>query len=462
MSVTYEKLSENRAKFSFEVDAETFEKGMLAAYRKNVGQINVPGFRKGKAPRRVIENMYGEGVFFEDAFETIFPEVYEAALKEYDVFPVDQPDITLGEIGSGKPLTFSVEVYVRPDVTLGEYKGLEVPTPSYDVDEEKVTAQLDQARERIARWVDVEREVQTGDRAIIDYLGSVDGVPFEGGKAERFSLDIGSGTFIPGFEDQIVGMKVGEERDITVTFPEDYRAEDLAGKEAVFHIVLHEVKNKELPELDDEFAKDVSEFDTLDEYKADIRSKLEKTAREAADNARDNALVRKAAENAQMDIPDAMIENQVNSMLRDMQMRMSMQGIQMEQFLQITGQSIEDLRGQYREEAAQRVRAELTLDAIRKAEGVDATEEEAQEQIAKIAADMGRDLEQFKATLKESDMEYMRDAAVTEKVLQILRDNAKYVDEEVKAEEEKPQEKKPAKKKKADKEKADKEKADNK
>ncbi len=444
MSVSVEKLSSNRVKLDFTIDVEAFEQAMASAYRKNIGKIQVPGFRRGKAPRKVVERMYGEGIFYEDAIDELFPTVYRQAIEENDLKPVDQPDIEWGNIGGGEPLTFSLEVYVSPDVTLGEYTGLKATEPTWEVSEEQVDQQIKTALDRIARWVETDEPVENGSRATIDYLGTVDGAAFEGGASEGMPLDIGSGTFIPGFEEQLIGMKSGEERDITVTFPADYRAEDLAGKEAVFHVKLHENKKKELPELDDDFAKDVSEFDTLEEYKADIRSKLEESAERTAQNRSDNELIRAAVAVSEMDIPQAMIDTQVDNMLRDFQMRLMYQGMTIDNFLAMTGQTPDQVREQYRPDAEDRVKAELVLEAIRKKENFEPSDEQVEAEITKVSKDMGRETADFKESMTERDWEYMRDAAASEMVLALLRSSAVYEKPAPKEEDEKP--KKAAKK----------------
>ena len=428
MSVTVEKLSSNRVKLSFEVDVETFSKAMNESYRKNVGKIAVPGFRRGKAPRRVVENMYGEEIFFEDAIDAIFPTVYQAAIDEHKLKPVDQPEIEWGNIGGGKPLAFTLEVFVSPDVTLGDLTGLEAERAEWEVTDAQIDSRMETDRNRVARWVEVERSVQTGDRATIDYAGSIDGVAFEGGTAESMPLDIGSGTFIPGFEEQVVGMSAGEEKDINVSFPEDYRAEDLAGKEAVFHVKVHEVKAKEMPELDDEFAQDVSEFDTLEEYKRDIRSKLEETAKRSAQARSDNSLIRSAVAVCEMDIPEPMVERQIDNMLREFSMNLMYQGMSLEGFMQMTGQTMETFRENYRVDALARVKAELVIEAVRERESFEPSQERIDDEIAKVAADMGRDVETFKETMGEREKEYITDAAASEMVLELLRSTAVFVD----------------------------------
>lgn len=422
MTISVEKLSSNKVKISFDIEAEKFEEAMQKSYLKNRGRVNVPGFRKGKAPRKLIENMYGEGVFYDDAFEALFPEAYDKAVEENALEPVDRPNVDIQQIGSGKNLQFTAEVFVRPDVTLGEYKGLKVERHEHPVTDEQVDAQVEQARQRAAREISVEdRAVQDDDIVNLDYAGTVDGVAFEGGTAKGQRLTIGSGQFIPGFEEQMVGMQIGEEKDLSVKFPEEYHAKELAGKDAVFHVKVNSITVRELPELDDDFAKDVSEFDTLDAYKQDIRAKLEAESKEHCDAEFENALVDAAVANATLDVPGAMIERQIDGMLRDFQMRLAYQGMRLEDFMKYTGQGIEELRTQYREQADKRVRAELVLQAIKKAEGIEATDEEVEAEIAKFAEEGKKTVEEFKASLKPEDIDYLKDSIGIRKTVDMLK-----------------------------------------
>ena len=382
MSATYEKVSSNKAKLSFTVPAEQFEAAMQKAYSKNRGKINVPGFRRGKAPRKLIETMYGESVFYDDAFQLIFPDLYDEAVKENNLQVVDQPEVDVQEIGEGKDLVFSCEVYVRPDVTLGDYKGLTVNVTKQTVTDADIDARIEQDRKKVARQIDVEGALENGDTVKLNYMGTVDGVAFEGGTAENQTLTLGSGQFIPGFEEQMVGMNIGEEKDLNVTFPEKYHSEELAGKNAVFHVKVLSATRTELPKLDDDFAADASEYNTFAEYKDSIVKELNDRAAKNNEIAVENALVEKAVENASMDIPQAMINEQTNYLLREMQMRMAYQGLKMEDYLKYTGQTIEQLADMYKGEAEHRVKVELTLDAIRKAEGIEPTDEDVAKQIA--------------------------------------------------------------------------------
>ena len=440
MSHTYEKISGNKAKLTFTIPAEQFDEAMQKAYLKTRAKINVPGFRKGKAPRKFIENMYGEGVFYDDAFEMIFPDAYEAAVKEFDLKVVDRPDVDVQEIGAGKDLQFTAEVFVRPDVTLGDYKALAVEVEKkHEVTAEEIDARINQDVEKVSRTVDVEdRPVQDGDTVNLDYAGTVDGVAFDGGTAEGQTLKIGSHQFIPGFEEQMVGIQIGEEKDLDVTFPEEYHAEELAGKAAVFHVKVNGIQATEAPELDDDFAADVSDFDTFAEYKASIEKELTDRADRNHDVAVENALVEKAVENAQTDIPAAMIDDQASYMVREMSMRMAYQGLKMEDYMKYTGQTMDDLKNMYKPEAEKRVKIELVLEAIRKAEAIEPSEEEVEAQIAEQAKEMGRDVEEFKASLTDEQKEYLSDSAAIRKVVDLLKADAVVTDkaEETKEENE--------------------------
>ena len=450
MSATYEKISGNKAKLSFTVPAAQFEEAMQKAYLKNRGKINVPGFRRGKAPRKLIETMYGEGVFYDDAFQEIFPNLYDEAVKENDLHVVDQPEVDVKEIGEGKDLVFTCEVFVRPDVTLGDYKGLTVEVTKQEVTDADIDARIEQDRQKVARTVDVEgRALENGDTVNLDYAGSVDGVAFEGGTAEGQTLTLGSNQFIPGFEEQMVGMNIGEEKDLNVTFPEQYHAAELAGKAAVFHVKVNSATHTELPELNDEFAADASEYNTFAEYKDSIVKERNEKAAKNNEVAVENALVEKATANAQMDIPEAMIRDQVNYILREMQMRMAYQGLRLEDYLKYTGQTVEQLADMYKGEAEQRVKMELTLEAIRKAEGVEPTDEDVQKQIAEQAERMGQKVEDFEKTLTDEQRGYLKDSAAIQKVVELLKKDCKVEEKkpetEAAAEDEVPAKKAPAK-----------------
>ncbi len=451
MSHTYEKISGNKAKLTFTVPAEQFDEAMQKAYLKLRGRINVPGFRKGKAPRSLIERMYGEGVFYDDAFEMIFPDIYEAAVKENDLHPVDRPEIDLDEIGAGKDLKFHLEVFVRPDVKLGDYRGLTVETEQQKLTDEMIDARISQDQDKASRTIDVDdRPVQEGDTVNLDYAGTVDGVAFAGGTAEKQTLKIGSHTFIPGFEEQMVGMSVGEEKDLQVKFPEEYHAEELKGKDAVFHVKVNGIQVTEKPELNDDFAADVSEFDTFAEYRESIVKELTGKIEKNNEAAAENALVEKAVENAEMDVPQAMIDDQAEYMVREMAMRMSYQGLKMEDYLKYTGQTQEGLKAMYKPEAEKRVKTELVIDAIRKAEKLEPGEAEIEKAIADQAERSGLDAETFKKDLTDEQKDYLKDNAAIQMVLDLLKKDAKILEKkEEKAEEEKNPAKKPAAKKTA-------------
>ena len=434
MSHTYEKVSGNKAKLTFTVPAEQFDEAMQKAYLKLRGRINVPGFRKGKAPRRMIETLYGEGVFYDDAFELIFPDVYEAAVKEYDLHPVDRPQIDLDEIGAGQDLKFHLEVFVETD--------------QQKLTDEMVDARIAQDQDKASRTIDVEdRPVQDGDTVNLDYAGTVDGVAFAGGTAENQTLKIGSHTFIPGFEEQMIGMNLGEEKDLQVKFPEEYHAEELKGKDAVFHVKVNGIQATEKPELDDDFAADISEFDTFAAYKESIVKELTDQIRKNNDIAAENALVEKAVENAEMDVPQAMIDDQAEYMVREMAMRMSYQGLKMEDYLKYTGQTVEGLKAMYKPEAEKRVKTELVIEAIRKAEAVEPGEAEIEKAIADQAERSGQDVETFKKNLTDEQKDYLKDNAAIQMVLDIMKKGAKILEKkEEKAEAEKPAKKTAAKK----------------
>lgn len=437
MSATYEKVSSNKAKLSFTVPAEQFEAAMQKAYLKNRGKINVPGFRRGKAPRKLIETMYGESVFYDDAFQLIFPDLYDEAVKENNLQVVDQPEVDVQEIGEGKDLVFSCEVYVRPDVTLGDYKGLTVNVTKQTVTDADIDARIEQDRKKVARQIDVEGALENGDTVKLNYMGTVDGVAFEGGTAENQTLTLGSGQFIPGFEEQMVGMNIGEEKDLNVTFPEKYHSEELAGKNAVFHVKVLSATRTELPQLDDDFAADASEYNTFAEYKDSIVKELNDRAAKNNEIAVENALVEKAVENASMDIPQAMINEQTNYLLREMQMRMAYQGLKMEDYLKYTGQTIEQLADMYKGEAEHRVKVELTLDAIRKAEGIEPTDEDVAKQIAEQAERMGQSVEDFEKTLTDEQRGYLRDTAAIQKVVDLMKQDCTVEEKKEEAAEEK-------------------------
>ena len=426
MSTTVEKISSNKVKLSFDIDAAKFDEAMGKAYIKVRGQAAIPGFRKGHAPRKMIENMYGEGVFYDEAFELIFDEVYGPAIDENKLEVVDRPQVDIQQIGTGKNLQFTCEVFVKPDVTLGEYKGVEVKKEHTLVTEDDVNAEIEKERNKQAAEVSVDdRAVAEGDTVNLDYSGSVDGVKFAGGTAEGQTLKIGSHTFIPGFEEQMVGMNIGEEKDLNVTFPTEYHAPDLAGKEAVFHVKVNSITETQLPALDDDFAKDISEFDTLDAYKADVRAKLEAQAAERDNNAFTNAVIEKVMANATVEIPDAMVERQIDSMVRNFEARLAQQGLKLADFMKYTGQDEKSFRNQYRDQAEKSVRANLVLEAVENVEKFEAAEEEIDAEIEKFAKQIGQNVEDLKKNLTEGDREYFKADVIRDKAVKFLCDNAK-------------------------------------
>lgn len=421
MSSTFEKLTSNKVKLSFVVSAEDFDKALATAYSKSVKRFNIPGFRRGKAPRHVIEMHYGPSVFFEDAFDELFPVVYSEAIKEHNVEPVDRPELDVTQIEKGKDLIFSVEVFVRPDVVLGDYKSLEAKKVVDEVTDDDVSAEIERTRERNSRFIEVtDRAAKLDDQVNIDYAGFDGDNQFEGGTAKGQELVLGSGQFIPGFEDQLVGAEVGQDVDVNVTFPEEYHEKSLAGKPVVFHVHVNGIREKEMPELDDEFAKDMS-FDTLDEYKADVKANLTKRNEERAETAFENEVVEKAVATCEMDIPNGMIEEAIDNMLRDMEMRLMYQGMKLDDYFKYTGQTREQVREMYREQATERVKTQLALEAIRDAEKIEATEEEIDAEIAKLADSRKKSLEDMKAQLTEGDKEYFKQAATMNKVVEFLK-----------------------------------------
>lgn len=421
MSSTFEKLTSNKVKLNFVVSAEDFDKALATAYSKNVKRFNIPGFRRGKAPRHVIEMHYGPSVFFEDAFDEIFPVVYSEAIREHSVEPVDRPELDVTQIEKGKDLIFSVEVFVRPDVVLGDYKNLEAKKVVDEVTDDDVSAEVERARDRNSRFVEVtDRPAKLDDQVNIDYAGFDGDNQFAGGTAKGQELVLGSGHFIPGFEDQLVGATVGQDVDVNVTFPEEYHEKSLAGKPVVFHVHVNGIREKEVPALDDEFAKDMG-FDTLDEYKADVKANLIKRNEERAETAFENEVVEKAVATCEMDIPNGMVEEAIDNMLRDMEMRLMYQGMKLDDYFKYTGQTREQVREMYREQATERVKTQLALEAIRDAEKIEATEEEIDAEIAKLADSRKKSLEDMKKQLTDGDKEYFKQAATMNKVVEFLK-----------------------------------------
>lgn len=425
MSVQIEKQEKNMAKLTIEVSAEEFGAALEKAYQKNKAKINVPGFRKGKAPRKMIEKMYGAGIFYEDAANIVIPEAYSKAAKECGEEIVSQPEISVSQIEEGKAFIFTAEVALKPAVVLGDYKGLEVEKSVIEVTDEEVEKEVNKERENNSRMIDVDdRAVEKGDMIKLDFDGSVDGVPFEGGKAENYPLTIGSGSFIPGFEDQLIGAKIGEEVEVSVTFPEEYHAAELKGKPAVFKCKVNEIKVKELPEADDEFAKDVSEFDTMDEYKADIRSKLAEKKEAQAKREKQNKAVEKAVANAQMDIPDAMVTEQVRRMADDFARRLQSQGLTVDQYMQFTGMTADKLLDQMRPEALKRIQNSLVLEAIAKTENIEVSDEKVDEEIAKMAAAYKMEADKLKELMGDAEKEQMKADLAIQAAVEMIADAA--------------------------------------
>lgn len=429
MSVQVEKLEKNMAKLTIEVAAEEFEKAIQGAYLKQKSRISIPGFRKGKVPRAMIEKMYGVAIFYEDAANALIPEAYAKALEEEECKALDivsQPNIDVVQIEKGKSFIFTAEVATKPEVTLGEYKGVEVPKADLEVTDEEVEAELKKEQEKNSRRVTVEdRAVENGDIVTLDFEGFVDGVAFEGGKGENYPLTIGSNAFIPGFEEQLIGAKAGEAVEVNVTFPEEYQAKELAGKAAVFKCQIHKIEAKELPALDDEFAKDVSEFDTMDAYRADIKKNLETRKADAAKRAKEDAAVEKAVENAQMDIPEAMIETQVRQQVNDFAARMQAQGLSMQDYMKYTGSTIEMMQDQMRPQAEKRIRTRLVLEKVAEAENIEVSDERMNEEIAKMAEAYKTDVEKLKEAMGDFEKEQMKKDIAVQDAVTLIADAAK-------------------------------------
>ena len=442
MSYTVEKIASNKAKLTFTVPAEEFAAATQKAYLKMRGRVNVPGFRKGHAPRSLIERMYGPDIFYEEAINIWLPEKYDEAIEKEDLRAVDQPevDVDWAAIAPDTDVTITCEVFVYPEVTLGEYKGLAVEIEKETVADADIDARINQDRSKASRTVEVlDRPVADGDTVNLDYKGTVDGVAFDGGSAEGQTLTIGSHQFIPGFEEQMIGMCQAEEKDLQVTFPENYHAENLAGKDAVFHVKVNSISVTEMPELDDEFAADVSDFTTFAEYRESIVKELQDKADQNNKTSVENAVVEKAADNATVDIPAAMVNREVNSMLRDMQLQMAYQGFKLEDYLKWTGQTVDQLAEQNKGEAERRLKIRLVLEAIEKAEAIEATDEDIEKETEKQAKRMGRDLEDFKKSLTDDQKEALRDAAKVTRTVALMTADA-VVTEKAKEEEKKEEE----------------------
>lgn len=402
MTAKWEKTEKNKGELTVEVDAKQVNEALDQAFKKVVKQVNVPGFRKGKVPRFIFEQRFGVEALYQDALDILLPKVYPEAIDETGIEPVEQPEIDIEQMGKGKDLIFKAAVTVKPEVTLGQYKGLDVVEKDTTVTDEEVENELKQLQERFAELVVKEEgQVEEGDTVVIDFEGFVNDEPFEGGKAENYSLEIGSGSFIPGFEEQLIGLETGDDKEVKVTFPEDYHAEELSGKDAVFKVKVHEIKRKEVPELDDEFAKDANEdVETLDELKQDIRKHLEEHKKQDAENHKRDTVVEKASENAEIDLPEVMIKNELDRMVREFEQRLQAQGITTEMYYQITDSDEDALREQMKEDAEKRIRANLTLEAIAKAENIEASDEDVDKELKEMAETYKQSVDDIKKLLE--------------------------------------------------------------
>ena len=426
MSVQVEKLEKNMAKLTIEVAAEELEKAIEAAYQKNKSKISVPGFRKGKVPRQMIERMYGKEVFYEDAANALIPDAYEKALDECEEDIVSSPSIDVVQIEAGKPFIFTAEVALKPEVKLGKYKGVKVEKSDVTVTDEEVDAEINKERENNARNIEVtDRAVKDGDITTLDFEGFVDGVAFEGGKGENYPLTIGSGTFIPGFEEQLIGAEIGKEVEVNVTFPEDYQAEELKGKAAVFKCTVKEIKEKQLPELDDEFASEVSEFETLAEYKADVKGKLEERKAKEAKDAKEAAVIEAIVKDSEMEIPEAMLATQQRQMVDEFAQRIQMQGLSIDQYFQFTGSSYEQMIEQVKPQAEKRIQSRLVLEAVAKAENIAATDEDYEEELKVMAEAYQMEVEKVRELLPEKSVAQIKEDIAVKKAAEFVVENAK-------------------------------------
>ncbi|MBS4535813.1 trigger factor [Clostridium sp. D2Q-14] len=426
MNSTLEKKENNKVTLKFEVDHKKFEEAVQKAYLKNRGKFNVPGFRKGKVPKKIIESRYGEGVFYEDAINIVLPDAYEYAIEENDLEPMDRPDIDIEKLEKGENVVFTAEVTVKPEVKLGDYKRIEIEKVEYNVSDEDVENELKTMQDRNSRLIEVEdRSVEEGDTVVIDYAGYVDEEQFEGGTAENQSLEIGSGQFIPGFEEQLIGKNKDEKVEVNVTFPEDYQAEELKGKEAKFDVTIHEIKEKELPELDDEFAKDVSEFDTLEELKKDIKEKLETEAKNKEKFELENKIIEKVIENAEMDIPEVMIDVKMDNEIRNLDYKLRQQGLDLDKYLELTNTKVEDLKEQLKPNAEKMVQSDLVLEAVGKEENIQVSDEDVDNELKKYAEQYNQDVDKFRKNLREEDLESIKMGIIKTKTVEFLVENVK-------------------------------------
>lgn len=425
MSVQVETLEKSMAKLTIEVSAEEFETAIDKAYKKNKNKISLPGFRKGKAPRAMIEKMYGTGVFYEDAANDLIPGAYESAAKESELEIVAQPSIDVTQIEKGKPFIFTATVAVKPEVTLGDYKGIEVEKKTAEVTDEELQAEIDKVRESNSRMITVEdRAVQDGDITTIDFEGFVDGEPFEGGKGENYPLTIGSHSFIDNFEEQLIGKNIGEETEVNVTFPEQYQAEELQGKPAVFKVTIKEIKVKELPELDDDFAQDVSEFDTVDEYKEDLKKKLLENKEAALKREKEEDVVGKIIENATMEIPDPMVDTQVRQMVQEFSQRIQSQGLSLQQYMQFTGMTPESLTNELQPQALKRIQSRLVLEAVVAAENIETSDEDLEKELEKMAEMYQMEADKLKELVGEEEKKQIALDLAVQKAVELVVDAA--------------------------------------
>lgn len=429
MKSVIEKKEGNKVSFNIEIKSDEFEEGIQEAYLQNRARFNIPGFRKGKTPRKIIEMNYGAEVFYDDAVNSILPKKYEEAVEELELEPVDRPEVNIDEINKGEPILVNISVEVKPEVELGDYKSLELEKKDYELTDEMVDAELDKMRESGARLVDAnDRKVEEGDLVTIDFVGTQDGEEFEGGKAVDQELEIGSQTFIPGFEEGLIGHAKDEVVDVDVTFPEEYQEKTLAGKDAKFEVTIKDIKEKQLPELDDELAKDVSEFDTLEELKEDIKGKLEEDLKNQEKIEKENAVIEELMEISEVDIPEAMIEDQLNEEVKQFDVRLRNQGLELQKYLELTGSNMDELRTQLRPAAQQRVNADLVLEAVAEAEDIEVSDEDVDKELEKLAQQYSaEDTEGFIEDMKRGDLEFLKTGIANNKAIEFLLENAKFI-----------------------------------
>ena len=426
MAVKTEQVEKNLVKLTFEVSREKFEEGINESYKKNKSKFNIPGFRKGKVSKQIIEKYYTEAVFYDDAINYVLPDAYDAAVKEAELDVVAKPEIDVEEIKKGEPVVFTALVTTKPEVKLGKYVGIEVEKIENNVTDEDVDKDLEMARQRNARLVSIEdRAVENGDIAVIDFEGFCDGVAFDGGKGENYELEIGSGSFIPGFEEQIIGAKIGDDIEVNVTFPEEYHVDTLKGQPALFKVKVHAIKVRELPELDDDFASEESEFETLAEYKESIKKKLTEQAENRAKQETENAIIDKACENAEVDIPKAMIEAQIDKMINDFAQRLSYQGMNLDMYLQYTGSTLESMRESFKEQAEKQCKVTLVIEAIIAKEGLEATQEEVEEKIVEMSKIYNMELDKLKELLRPEEMDGINNEVKFSKAIDMMVNKAK-------------------------------------